>query len=286
MKTSDPIIVIRKKKGGHAAHHGGAWKVAYADFVTAMMAFFLVMWIIGQSREVRAGIAGYFRDPGIFDQQRSNGVIAGGQAGLGPDAPVQVRPSVALSAAEKAQIAEQLKRAAEAIRKALSKPEIEALGRQVEITITPEGMRVELVESNEESFFDTGSAVLKGESVTILKLIGAELGHLEKPIVLEGHTDNSQYRNVLGYTNWELSTDRANAARRVMIEGGLAIAQIRGVRGYADTVPRIRDNPADARNRRISIIVKAMPAPPGTEEEEGGQTTAFSPRPEALSPDP
>ncbi len=262
MKATEPVIIVRRKHGGHAGAHGGAWKVAYADFVTAMMAFFLVMWAIGQSKEVRAGIAGYFRDPGILDHARSNGAIGGGPAGVDPHAAPRVRTAHELSADEKAQIA----RTAEAIKKALKgSPEMAVLGRQVEITITPEGMRIELVESNEESFFDTGSAVLKGQSVKVLKVIGAELGRLRKPVVLEGHTDNSQYKNVLGYTNWELSTDRANAARRVMIDAGLGIGQIRGVRGYADTIPRIEHAPADPRNRRVSIIVQALEPLPGTE---------------------
>ncbi len=262
MKATEPVIIVRRRRGGHEAHHGGAWKVAYADFVTAMMAFFLVMWALGQSKEVRAGIAGYFRDPGVLEHERSNGVVAAGQAGIDPQAPPRVQTVHALTADEKAQIV----RTADAIKKALqASPEMAALGRQVEITITPEGMRIELVESKEESFFDTGSAVLKGQSVQILKVIGGELGRLQKPVVLEGHTDNSQYRNVLGYTNWELSTDRANAARRVMIDAGLTTGQIRGVRGYADTIPRIQRAPADPRNRRVSIIVQAREPLPGTE---------------------
>ncbi len=270
MKASDPVIIIRKKKGGHGGHHGGAWKVAYADFVTAMMAFFLVMWIIGQSKDVKAGIGGYFRDPGLFDEQKSNGISPGGTPGIDASAP-RMRTTTALTPAEKAVIARRMEQTAQAIKKALERPDMKELGKQVEITITPEGMRVELVESNQESFFDTGSAVLKGPSVQVLKVIGAELGRLQKPVVLEGHTDNSQYKNVLGYTNWELSTDRANAARRVMIDGGMQAGQVRGVRGFADTVPRIHDNPADARNRRISIIVQAYDVPAGTEADDGGE---------------
>lgn len=253
MPKNDPVIIVRKKRGGHHAHHGGAWKVAYADFVTAMMAFFLVMWIVGQSQTVRAAVAGYFRDPGIFEQQKSNGPIEGGDAGIDPNAtPLLPREA-------RQEIERLLKQTAEEIRRALAaQPNLSALANQIEIQVTAEGLRIELVESTRISFFDSGSAVLKPESIDVLTVIARELGRLAKPVILEGHTDNRQYSNREGYTNWELSSDRANAARRAMLGHGLIGGQIDNVRGYADTRPRIPDDPADPRNRRVSIVVRTF----------------------------
>lgn len=253
MAKGDQVIIVRKKRSRHQAHHGGAWKVAYADFVTAMMAFFLVMWIIGQSQTVRAAVAGYFRDPGIFDQQKSNGPIEGGDASIDPNAtPLLPREA-------RQEIERLLKQTAEEIRRALAaQPSLSALANQIEIQVTAEGLRIELVESTKISFFDSGSAVLKPESISVLTVIAGELGRLGKPVILEGHTDNHQYTSREGYTNWELSSDRANAARRAMLSHGLVDGQIDNVRGYADTRPRIPNAAADPRNRRVSIVVKTF----------------------------
>ncbi|MGE3276424.1 MAG: flagellar motor protein MotB [Vicinamibacterales bacterium] len=252
MAKTDPVIIIKKKGKGHGGHHGGAWKVAYADFVTAMMAFFLVMWILGQSKETRAAIGGYFRDPGIFEQMASNGPIAGGDAGLDPGAAPQVAPESPEA------LKELLEQTAAHIREALAaRPALKALADQIEIQITSEGMRIELVESSKINFFDSGSAELRAESEQILAVIATELGKLGKPVIIEGHTDNRRFTSATNYTNWELSTDRANSARRVMLGHGLAAGQVDGVRGYADTRPRVQD-PGDPRNRRVSIVVRTF----------------------------
>jgi len=253
MSKLEPVVIVKKKKGGHHAHHGGAWKVAYADFVTAMMAFFLVMWIVGQSQTVRASVAGYFRDPGIFEQQKSNGPIAGGDASIDPNA----TPRLPREARQ--EIERLLKQTAEQIKEALAaQPSLTALANQIEIQVTAEGLRIELVESSKISFFDSGSAILKPESVAVLEVIARELGQLGKPVILEGHTDNRPYSSREGYTNWELSSDRANAARRAMLGGGLIDGQIDNVRGYAETRPRIPADAADPRNRRVSIVVRTF----------------------------
>jgi chemotaxis protein MotB len=252
MADQRPIYVI-KKKGGHGGHHGGAWKVAYADFVTAMMAFFLVMWIIGQSRSVRAAVAGYFREPGIFDQQKSNGPLPGGEMRLGPN-----------QANEDPSSKEVLKEAQQALEKAASRiksllaqsPELKRLEKQIEITVTRDGLRIELVEGAEPTFFASGSAALAPGTESVLSLISTELGKLKNDVVLEGHTDSQPYSKTGNYTNWELSADRANAARRIMERNGLRERQITEIRGYADTSLRVKNKPLDPRNRRVSVIVQ------------------------------
>jgi chemotaxis protein MotB len=233
-----PIIVIKKKGHGRHGHHGGAWKVAYADFVTAMMAFFLVMWIVAQSEEVKAGVAGYFRDPGAFTE--------GGRGG-------QPMGMTDLEAARSA-----LEQAAEKIRQALEAlPEFEDLKDQVEITLTDEGLRIELREAPDDGFFDSGSATVKPPTVAMLEVIAKQLGALPNQVAVEGHTDSRPYSaGSPAYTNWELSADRANAARRVLEVSGLHPRQIEAVRGFADTRLRKKDEPLDAGNRRISIIVR------------------------------
>jgi chemotaxis protein MotB len=260
MKDQQPVIIIKKKKGGHAAHHGGAWKVAYADFVTAMMAFFLVMWLVAQSKDVKANIAGYFRDPGLFDYQKSNGLLpSGGAPGVSPGKPSEpsAQPDQAAVLKERALLAQ----AADHIREGLVKvPEFKTLRDQIEFTVTTEGLRIELVERSGSSFFDSGSAVLRGESVRMLNVIAGELGKLSNDVVLEGHTDSRKYSTGEGYGNWELSSDRANAARRVMVGHGLGPAQLRTVRGFADTQLHIVTDPLDPRNRRISIVVRSQAA--------------------------
>ena len=228
----DVIIVKKRKRHPHKAH-GGAWKVAYADFVTAMMAFFLVMWIVGQSRSVRAAVAGYFREPGVFDQQKSNGPLPGGEMRLGPN-----------QASEDPSSKEVLKEAQQALEKAASRiksllassPELKRLEKQIEITVTRDGLRIELLEGAEPTFFASGSAALAPGTESVLALISRELGKLKNEVALEGHTDSQPYSSSTGnYTNWELSADRANAARRIMEQNGLRGGQIHRdprLRGY------------------------------------------------------
>jgi chemotaxis protein MotB len=247
-----PVIIIKKQPHGKHGHHGGAWKVAYADFVTAMMAFFLVMWLVGQSAEVKAGVAGYFRDPAAFEGGR--GVLPGSESGTtGGGAPMGTDVEAARAT---------LEAAASRIREALSSlPDFEHLKDQVEITVTEEGLRIEMRESPDDGFFDSGSSKVKPPTVAMLKVIAKQLGELPNPVAVEGHTDSLPYSTEkygLGYSNWELSADRANAARRILEGNGLRERQLDAVRGFADTRLRKPDQPMDAGNRRISIVVRRV----------------------------
>jgi chemotaxis protein MotB len=227
--------------------------VAYADFVTALMAFFLVMWLVNSSRSVKESVAGYFREPGIFDQQKSNGPIPGGEMRLGPNQATQEPNPKEILNSER----EILEKAAARIKSVLaSSPELKNLQKQIEIVVTREGLRIELLEGSQPTFFASGSAELAPLTTRVLGLIAGELGKLKNPVIVEGHTDSRPYTSATGYTNWELSADRANAARRVMERDGLRLHQIKGIRGYADTSLRVADKPLDPRNRRVSVIVQ------------------------------
>ncbi|MEO8071596.1 MAG: flagellar motor protein MotB [Acidobacteriota bacterium] len=249
MSTPVQPVIIVKKKGAHAGHHGGAWKVAYADFVTAMMAFFLVMWLVNQSPAVKAGVGGYFRDPIAF-AEGGRGVLPGA------DSLEEPKPQAPVSAQDDER--KRLELAVTNIKEALDAvPAFEALKGQVEFTVTPEGLRIDLIEKAESSFFDSGSATLRGESEHLLGVIAKELGVLDHEMDVEGHTDSRQYVATERYSNWELSADRANAARRVIERSGVRPGQITGVRGFADRELRVPEDPLDPRNRRVSILVKS-----------------------------
>jgi chemotaxis protein MotB len=242
-----PIVIVKKRQH-HAGHHGGAWKVAYADFVTAMMAFFLVMWLVNQSKPVKAAIGGYFRDPGVFETGTGGkGVLPGGTAAA-PE-------TSAVTASDDAE-QKTLERAVTRIRERLEQvPEFKTLAKQIEFTVTPDGLRIDLLEADKSSFFDSGSAIMRGETERILVVIARELGALSETVVIEGHTDSRPYASSDRYSNWELSADRANAARRVMERGGLKPSQVSGVRGLADRELKVPAEPLNSRNRRVSILV-------------------------------
>lgn len=256
-RDGHPVIVRRKKVIRHT-HAVGAWKVAFADFVTALMALFIVLWIVGQSKQVRKYVSEYFRDPGAFSAKT--------QASIFTDA-VQLWPEETTgqgSAKPKEEDAEEsqesqrrmLTAAGEKLREMLkSTPEFVKLRRQVEIELTSEGMRIQLIDEEGFSFFDVGSARLKQESIHLLQRIAEELTRLPNPVVVEGHTDSRAYASASSYGNWELSTDRANAARRILEDAGMRRFQVREVRGHADRILRNAADPFDVRNRRISIIV-------------------------------
>ena len=251
-------IIIKRKKGGHGGHHGGAWKVALADFMTAMMAFFLVMWLVGQKPEVREAVAGFFRDPGKFKAQAAQGLFKGSQSVLPTQKPRQsssVKPSKE-SAGPSEQEKKELTLAAQKILEELEKQEaFQRLRKNVKFELTSEGLRIILNESeNSAAFFEPGSAKLLQQSAIILITIARELGNLENHIVMEGHTD-AGFGGAKDYTNWELSTDRANAARRLMKVSGLYEGQVRAVRGFADKLLMFADNPMDDRNRRVTLVV-------------------------------
>ncbi|MBI5014525.1 MAG: OmpA family protein [Deltaproteobacteria bacterium] len=246
-----PVIVI-KKGGGHGGHHGGAWKVAYADFVTAMMAFFLVMWIVGQSKAVKQHVQGYFQDPVAYKAKVAAGIFDGGQGMLstGPAVQGQIAPI------QEQQVRAALEKAGQEILDSLSEvPGLKDISSQIEVEVTAEGLRIQLMEAGLSTFFDLGSATLSPSGIKTLATIAHTIAPLDMDVAVEGHTDSHAYSGRGGYTNWELSADRANAARRVLEENGVSARHVREIRGYADTRLRYPGSPEDPRNRRISIIV-------------------------------
>ncbi len=265
MKRTDkrPIIIVRKKVAGHAGHHGGAWKVAYADFVTAMMAFFMVMWILGMDQTLRSSIEGYFSNPIGFRKGYSGGKspISSGSS----PAAVKTTPILQVNRVLESM---QLSGVGGKIRSRLKDAGLTAIGDRIEIVKTNDGLRIELAEGAEgQDFFAMASSTPTATMHKTLEIISQELAPLHNPVILEGHTDASQYAGQ--YSNWELSADRANAARRILEAAGLDPARVVQVRGMADRELRNPDNPLDPRNRRITIMLPFTSAP--------GDTTATPP---------
>jgi chemotaxis protein MotB len=251
MAAGRPIIVI-KKKGGHGGHHGGAWKVAYADFVTAMMSLFIVLWLMNTSKPIKEAVAGYFNDPAGTTK------LAGGN-GKGPGQSAAEAPadSLTLSKDNMSKLKEDLQTAIHKI------DDLNKLKNQIEMTVTSEGLRIELMESAKESFFDSGSSELSPSGREIIVALAKQLGDVPNKILIEGHTDSKPFGQKGGeYGNWELSADRANDARRLMQENGLRADQVTQVRGYADQKLRKPNAPEDPSNRRISVIVQYAAPPP------------------------
>lgn len=251
--NEQPIIIKKGKKKGEAGH-GGAWKVAYADFVTAMMALFIVLWVLGQNDEVKEAVAGYFRDPyGVGVGAGPGGIEGGGKINIGPKSP-EIIEEMSLKQAE----TKRFERMSEDIVEQLEESgEFENLKDQIEIQVSDEGLRIEIMESAKDVFFEVGTSDLNLQAAKLLKVIGKEVSNLNNKIVIEGHTDSRPYPGGdEGYNNFDLSADRANAARRVLVNGGIPSEQIDEIRGYADKRLRYPDKPFDAVNRRISIIVK------------------------------
>ena len=243
--SRSPVRIVVKKKKGHGGHHGGAWKVAYADFVTAMMALFIVLWIVGQNNSVKSAVSAYFKDPTVFTQ-------GSGGAGILPDGAPKQQPAPSTSAPAEM---ETLKAEAKKIENVISStPAFSKFKDKVQVTLTKDGLRIELVEDTTGLFFDVGSAQVKAETVQLLAMIAAEIGKLPNKVVIEGYTDARPYTG-MGYSNWELSTERANAARKILEEKGLKRDQILEVRGFADRNLKHPDKPTDASNRRVSILV-------------------------------
>ena len=256
--NNEQPIIIKKIYKVHGAHHGGAWKVAFADFMTAMMAFFLVMWLVGQSPEVRNAVAGHFRDPGKHLSQGKAGILKGSSSAIKSNQPDRLSlsiPSKESSGPTKQEI-EKLKLTAKNIIKELEqKREFQRLKKNIKMQLTSEGLRIILNESeNSPAFFEPGSAKLLQKSAIILIIIARQLGELTNHLVIEGHTNRRPTGNKI-YTNWELSADRANSARQLMEVSGLFKGQVREIRGYAGKFPMIENDPGDPRNRRVSLIV-------------------------------
>jgi len=226
---ADEQIIVIKKKMGHAGHHGGAWKVAYADFVTAMMSLFIVLWLMNSSKPIQDAVGGYFRDPKGTAQKRGTRLGGMGDA----------------SATKK----EDMEKLKEDLLKSIEK---------IEITITPEGLRIEMMEDPKGTFFEPGKAQPTPVLCDILKILAVETGKLPNNISIEGHTDSTPYSATGTYSNWELSADRANMARRLMESSGLHEGQVVQVRGFADHNLRKPLQPTDASNRRVSVIIQYL----------------------------
>lgn len=272
-----PTVVRRTKKAGHDAHHGGAWKIAYADFVTAMMAFFLLMWLLGStSKYERQGIEDYFNTPlstllgansdgagtarssvtnggghDLSDTRDGNGNAPQKQAvSHAAAAPGDAQKTSATDTARLQQLKEQLTALIE------QKPQLKAFKDQIRISVTDEGLRIEVVDSLNRPMFPTGSAKLEDYAYEILLQIGGALNDVDNRVSVAGHTDSIPYSGGLaGYSNWELSSERANAARRALVAGHLREDKLLQVRGLADVLPLDRAKQDSPVNRRISILV-------------------------------
>jgi chemotaxis protein MotB len=249
-----PPIIIIKKKAGHGGHHGGAWKVAYADFVTAMMALFIVLWLMNSSQKIQMAVGGYFKDPNGTASK-----VGTSLAGTGESLPLRKEDMTKLR--------EQLQDRIQKMN------DLDKLKNNIEMTVTAEGLRIELLESAKGTFFDSGSATLNRSGQELVTLLAAELGKVPNHISVEGHTDAKPFSGKSSYSNWELSSDRANAARRLMQQSGLRSDQVAQVRGFADQRLRNLKNSLDPSNRRVSIIVQYMSTntEPGESPVEDGK---------------
>jgi chemotaxis protein MotB len=272
-KKLQPIIVKRVKKGGHGAH-GGAWKIAYADFVTAMMAFFLMMWLIGSTTEGdRKGIAAYFTSPlkvallgGGSGSGDSSSVVKGGGEDLSRShgqvrqGDVEAKKSTinlqALKAEQTRAERARLEKLQGELEQRIAGSRMEGLRNQVQLDMTRDGLRIQIVDAASRPMFSSGSAAVQPYMRELLREIGSILGEVPNRLTLEGHTDATPFgTGGQGYTNWELSADRANASRRELLAGGLPQERVLRVQGLAASSPYDRQDPTAPVNRRISIIV-------------------------------
>jgi chemotaxis protein MotB len=278
-KKLQPIIVKKIKKGGHAVH-GGAWKIAYADFVTAMMAFFLLMWLLGSTSEGdKKGLSDYFAAPlkvsmlGGSGAGASNSILPGGGADLtkqsgqsrrgeGND-PIQKKM---IAEAMKEEVAKQDAKKLAALSAKISavisnSPKLAEFSSQIRLDTTPDGLQIQIVDDQKRPMFDSGSATVKPYMRDILREIGAALNGVENKISLDGHTDRSSYSNAeRGYSNWELSSDRANASRRELVAAGMPDDKLARVVGLASSNLLDALDPLSPANRRISITVMTREA--------------------------
>ncbi len=296
-----PIIIIKKVKKVAHAHHGGAWKVAYADFVTAMMAFFLLLWLLqATTEEQKLGIADYFAPSSVSRSTSGSGGLMGGntftKTGARPSDQSPVGVMIQLptnppdwdndgdpvestateetgaggqdegapeeSEAERIEALlakreeEQFAQAEEALRAAIeSVPELQSLVNNLLIDQTPEGLRIQIVDEEGKSMFPSGSAKMYDHTRKLIRLVVDAVKQLPQRVAIKGHTDGAPFINDQGYSNWELSTDRANSSRRALLEAGLPAGRIASVIGLADTEHLDQDDPLSPRNRRISIIL-------------------------------
>ncbi|NEX20109.1 flagellar motor protein MotB [Thiorhodococcus mannitoliphagus] len=282
-ESKQPIVIKRVVK--HGGHHGGAWKIAFADFATAMMAFFLLLWILGATtEEQRAAISEYFQNPSAFSgQSQAPSEMTGegtgskpsiiefeGAIGMGNELAPTPLAEEQIDDSSHEQDAARLQRLADLLNRALDRSETFApYKEQLLIDITPEGLRIQIVDKENRSMFGLGSSQLKPYTADILHELGALINQVPNRLSITGHTDAKPLAG-FNYSNWELSTERANAARRALIEGGMQADKIGRVVGLASTAPFDRNQPNNPVNRRISIIVMTQEADEAIHQETGG----------------
>jgi chemotaxis protein MotB len=236
-----------RKRRRKQAPHSGAWKVAYADFVTAMLALFIVLWVMGQNDRIKEAVQAYFRDPTGYSKEGGAPVSIGKGAAMTPT-------EGAIKEVIEKKLEEEMGKLQEAL---FSDDALKAFADQIVFQLTDEGIRMEFRDAKKFSFFSIGSAIVSPELMEILRVLTPEVARLEYPVVVEGHTDRRPYGSGRDYTNWELSADRANAVRRVMLADGLPLERISEVRAYADTRLILSSDPYAIENRRVSILLKS-----------------------------
>ncbi len=243
-----PIRIVIKKKG-HGGHHGGAWKVAFADFMTAMFALFLVLWLVNQSSDVKSAIAGYFQDPlGRADEFGSSILPGEGSQSAVPQ-PLSPQQVIDLRRDRMRSLGDEIERSLREV------PDLKEVSDKIEIEVTEDGLRIQLLEDANGTFYESGSSNLSPRGRELMMVLGAQLGKLSNEVRIEGFTDARPMAGRPDYSNWELSSDRANAARRLLTAGGMRDAQVQQVRGLADRELRVPEDPFSPRNRRVAITV-------------------------------
>lgn len=251
-RAGKKIIIVKKKISGGGGHHGGSWKVAYADFVTAMMAFFMVMWILGMDDKTKQAIEGYFANPVGYKKGYGAGTSPV-STGSSPSNVQKTQLRMIVRSSETRSF-EQVKN--QILQKLAASDSLKSMNALVDVQVTADGLRIELVESGAgDVYFPLGSSRMNAPTMLALQLIGGVLATVDHPLVLEGHTDAARFGADRAYGNWELSADRANAARRVLGGAGVVNSRVVEVRGLADTRPRVAADPMAAANRRISILL-------------------------------
>uniref|UniRef100_Q01U39 OmpA/MotB domain protein n=1 Tax=Solibacter usitatus (strain Ellin6076) TaxID=234267 RepID=Q01U39_SOLUE len=256
-----PIFVIKKKKVMHGGHHGGAWKVAYADFVTAMMALFIVLWLMSADEKVKEAISAFFNNPTGPGTQ-----IGTDSAGTGN--------AIEVPKEDMSKLREKIEQALKTV------PNFRDLKDHVEMTITSDGLRIELLETEAGMFFESGRPLPTSTGSELLKRLAEELGKMPNHLLIEGHTDSKPFSGDGTYTNWELSSDRANAARRLMESNAVRHEQVAQVRGFGDRQLRHPEDPEHASNRRVSVIVQYLAAPPAPPKDDKKEGKKEEPKPE------
>ena len=248
-KSRETPIRIIIKKSHHGGHHGGAWKVAFADFMTAMFAMFLVLWLVNQSSDVKSAIAGYFQDPLGRADEFGSSILPGEGSQSSVPQPLSARQVIDLRRDRMRSLGDELERELRDI------PELKEVADKVQIEVTEDGLRIQLLEDADGTFYTSGSASLNARGHQLMHALGAQIGKLSNEVRIEGFTDARPINGRSGYSNWELSADRANAARRDLMAGGMREEQVQQVRGLADRQLRVPEDPLSPRNRRVAITV-------------------------------